>query len=369
MKRMMGMLALSSFVLVAANQTATAQSAAEEELKALAANMEPFSVRVVGLPSGASEWGFLERPFWTETVPELSGGKITTSINSMSELNLQGGEVFRLTAQGTFDIADIVANYGAGDLPQLDALDLAGVASTFEQQAAVIDAYLPTLSTALRERFRLETLGGAHSTPQVFFCRGDINAATDLAGKRVRLTSSTLADVVTGLGGVPVTMPFGEAVPAMERGIIDCIITGTMSGNTGKIYEVGDVMFTLTVGWAPRLRIANGAFWQKLDDTQRQWLQKATDYYFTEIQEKIEVRNANEGVWCTVGDSRCTLGGQFGVEVAGMRLVEPSEADIELLRKAVSENVLPAFARSCGADCAAEWNRTIGATVGLEARP
>lgn len=369
MKSAIGMLALSALALIGSNQPATAQSGMVDELKALAADMDPFSVRVVGLPTGASEWGFLEKPFWEDMVPEMSGGKITTQINSMSELNLQGGEVFRLTSQGTFDIADIVANYGAGDLPQLDALDLAGVATTFQEQTAVIDAYLPTLSAALRDRFRLETLGGAHSTPQVFFCRGEVNGAADLAGKRVRLTSSTLADVVAGLGGVPVTMPFGEAVPAMERGVIDCIITGTMSGNTGKIYEVGDTMFTLTVGWAPRLRIANGAFWEGLDDKQREWLQKASDYYFTELQEEIEVRNANEGIWCTTGVDRCTLGGQFGVEVAEMTLVEPDEEDLEMLRKAVSENVLPAFVRACGEECTAEWNSTVGATVGLEARP
>ena len=368
MKRTMGMLTLSALALLAANQAAVAQSA-EEELKQLAAEMEPFNVRVVGLPSGASEWGFLEQPFWADMVPELSGGKITTQINSMSELNLQGGEVFRLTSQGTFDIADIVANYGAGDLPQLDALDLAGVSTTFQEQEAVINAYMPVLEVSLKERFGLETLGGAHSTPQVFFCRGDINGAADLAGKRVRLTSSTLADVVTGLGGVPVTMSFGEAVPAMERGVVDCIITGTMSGNTGKLYEVGDVMFTLTVGWAPRLRIANSAFWERLDDSQRQWLQKATDYYFTQLQDEIEVRNANEGIWCTTGDERCTLAGQSGVEMADMKLVEPDEEDLELLRKAVTANVLPAFARACGEDCTKSWNETIGATVGLQAQP
>lgn len=369
MKRSIELMTLSAIVFLAAGQIASAQSAAEEELRTLAAEMEPFSVRVVGLPTGASEWGFLEQPFWTRMVPELSGGKITTQINSMSELNLQGGEVFRLTSQGTFDIADIVANYGAGDLPQLDALDLAGVAATFQEQAAVIESYMPVISTALRDRFRLEALGGAHSTPQVFFCRGEISGAQDLAEKRVRLTSSTLADVVTGLGGVPVTMPFGEAVPAMERGVIDCIITGTMSGNTGKIYEVGDTMFTLTVGWAPRLRIANGSFWEGLDDTQREWLEKATDYYFTELQEEIEVRNANEGIWCTTGDERCTLDGQFGVALADMKLVEPSAEDLELLNKAVTEHVLPAFVRACGEECAAEWNQTVGATVGLEARP
>ena len=139
MKRSLGLLTASALALFAANQAAVAQSAAVEELKALAADLEPFSIRVVGLPSGASEWGFLEQPFWADTVPELSGGKITTQINSMSELNLQGGEVFRLTSKGTFDIADIVANYGAGDLQQLDALDLAGVAGSFQEQAAVID--------------------------------------------------------------------------------------------------------------------------------------------------------------------------------------------------------------------------------------
>jgi hypothetical protein len=203
----------------------------------------------------------------------------------------------------------------------------------------------------------------------VFFCRGEVSGVSDLAGKRVRLTSSTLADVVTGLGGVPVTMSFGEAVPAMERGVIDCIITGTMSGNTGKIYEVGDTMFTLVVGWAPRLRIANGDFWNGLTDAQREWLQKASDYYFDELQQSIEVRNANEGIWCTTGDDRCTLAGQAGVELANMKLVEPTPEDLEALRTAVSDNVLPSFAAACGAECTEEWNATIGATVGLEAQP
>lgn len=349
--------------------SANAQDNTIAELKNLAKDMKPFSLRAIGLPTGASEWVMLEKPFWSEQVPEWSGGKITVQLNNMSELNLKGGEVFRLTSQGTFDVADIVANYGAGDVPQLDGLDLAGVASTYEEEAAVIKAYLPTLKDALKNRFQLQILGGAHSTPQVFFCRGEVNGVSDLTGKRVRLTSSTLSDVVSGLGGIPVTMSFGDAVPAMDRGVIDCIITGTMSGNTGKVFEVADTMFTLVVGWAPRLRIANGTFWDKLDDTQREWLQKASDYYFTDLQQKIEVRNANQGIWCSTGDSKCTLDGQGGVTLAHMKLVEPSEADLKMLKKAVSENVLPSFAKTCGDACTKTWNATIGATIGLEAKP
>lgn len=364
---------LAVFALCAATAISTLAHAAESEraaeLKRLATDMKPFKVRVVGLPAPASEWSFLEKPFWSDIVADLSDGKVTVQHNAMSELNLQGGEVFRLTSQGTYDVADIVANYGAGDLPQLDGLDLAGVAATFEQERRVIEAYMPVLSKALEERFGLVTLGGAHSTPQVFFCRGDVSSAADLKGKRVRLTSSTLADVVSGLGGIPVTMSFGEAVPAMQRGVIDCIITGTMSGNTGKVYEVADTMFTLVVGWAPRLRIANKQFWDSLDATQKEWMRKASDYFFIDMQEAIEVRNANEGIWCNTSDDRCTLDGQFGVQKANMKLVEPTEEDLALLKQVVSDHVLPAFARACGPECTANWNATIGKVMGLEARP
>jgi TRAP-type C4-dicarboxylate transport system substrate-binding protein len=340
----------------------------EAELQALAQNMKPFTVRAVGLPTGASEWGFLEKPFWTEKVSALSGGKVSVKLNSMSELNLQGGEVFRLTSQGTFDVADIVANYGAGDLPQLDGMDLAGVAQSPEEQTKVLDAYAPVFTKALKDRFRLVTLGYAHSTAQVFFCKPQISSAVDFRGKKVRLSSSTLADVVTGLGGSPVTMTFAEVVPAMQRGVLDCVITGTMSGNTGKFYEVADYVVPLVVGWAPRLRIVSGRFWDSLDEGQKAWLQKASDYYFKEFGDAIEKRNNNEGIWCSVGDQRCTLDGQFGVKKAGMRLVPISDSDRAMLREAVSTKVLPSFAAACGEPCAAEWTATIGKVMNLTAK-
>jgi TRAP-type C4-dicarboxylate transport system substrate-binding protein len=244
---MLGALALAP--LPAARSAAGETPTAEEVMK-LADAMEPFSVHVVGLHYGGSESIFLERPFWNEQVKELSRGKVTVQHNSMSDLNLQGGEVFRLTSQGTFDVADIVANYGAGDVPQLDAMDLAGVATNFDEIRAVLAAYVSVATAAVEERFNLEVLGAAHSTAQMFFCKPEVASAADLRGKKVRLTSSTLADVVSGLGGTPVTMAFPEIVPAMQRGVLDCVITGTMSANTGKLNEVADHVLPLVVGWA-----------------------------------------------------------------------------------------------------------------------
>ena len=43
-----------------------------------------------------------------------------------------------------------------------------------------------------------------------------------------RVYSTTLGDFVEGAGGVSVTIPFAEVVPALQKGVADCGITGTM---------------------------------------------------------------------------------------------------------------------------------------------
>jgi TRAP-type C4-dicarboxylate transport system substrate-binding protein len=355
---------------VAYGETAIPDNPTTTELQALAADMKPFTMRGIGGAIGTSEWLFMEVPFWTEILPKLSGDKITVQLTSQTALNLKGSEVFSLTSQGIVDFSEIAANYGAGDLPQLDGMDLAGVAASFEEQNAVLEAYLPIVSKGLADRFGLVTAGYANSTAQVFFCNAEITDINSLVGKKVRLTSSTMADLVKGIGAAPVTMSFAEMVPAMQRGVIDCAITGTMSGNTAKLYEVGTHMYTLTVGWAPRLAFFNGNFWNGLDETQQAFLTKAINFYFRDFADPIIEKNNDEGIWCTTGDDRCTLDGQLGVtKTSGMKLVTPSEEDIAKLKEVVGKYVLPSFAKGCGEACATNWNDTVGAVTGLTAAP
>ena len=65
------------------------------------------------------------------------------------------------------------------------------------------------------------------------------------------------------------------------------------------------------------------------------------------------------GIACNT-DGPCPEG-----EPAGMTLVPVTEADDALRRDALTSVILPAFAERCGAGCAATWNETIGATMGL----
>ena len=48
-----------------------------------------------------------------------------------------------------------------------------------------------------------------------------------MKGKKIRTYSTSLADFIEGLGASSVTIPFSEAVPALEKGVATCGTTGT----------------------------------------------------------------------------------------------------------------------------------------------
>lgn len=338
----------------------------EAELKALAKDMPAgTTIRVLGMASGTSEWNFLTKPFWLEKVPELSGGKIKIVLNSITELGVSGSQMVRLVKTGVADLADPVANYAAQDVKELDALDLAGVATNWEQINKALDAYVPVLQQILQKRMGITILAKWPATGQVMWCKAKVEKLADIKGKKIRISSATLGDLVSALGGVPVNMPFAEMTPALERGVIDCGVTGTASGNTAKLFEVGNYIYAVNMGWAPQIRIVNQKWFGSLDPKVREWLGKVSQYFEESMALPIQQRNHNMGLWCSSGDSRCDTS-LAGFTKASMKLNAPSGAEeLTAIQKAVESGVLPVFGKSCGAECTAGWNASVGKALGL----
>jgi hypothetical protein len=146
------------------------------------------------------------------------------------------------------------------------------------------------------------------------------------------------------------------------------MITGTASGNTGKLFEVADHVYPLVAGWAPRIRIANRAWFEGLDPKVQDWLRMASGYYFRELSDPIERRNNEQGILCSIGDDGCTLAGPGGLMTeADMKLGAVSDADRERLKEVVEAHVLPKFAAACGPECTQTWNGTVGEVAGVTA--
>ncbi|MFN4087884.1 MAG: TRAP transporter substrate-binding protein [Alphaproteobacteria bacterium] len=335
-------------------------AAAAAALFAAGSAQAQTQLKAVGTWGNLSNWQHIEKPFWEKDLPEASGGSLTGDAKPLTELGLRGFEVMRLLKLGVFDVAHALPIYVAEDAV-IEGIDLAGVATDFKTARAVADAYRDVLADALSKNYSAKLLNVYPFPAQVFYCRTPISGIADLKGKKVRVQGASQGDFVEAVGGAPVTIAFAEVVPAMQKGVVDCGITGTMPGYKAKWYEVASHVFTLPVGFTITFTAINENSWNKLDEKQQEALLKASAAFEDKGWEVIEAEN-EEGIACGTGTGECTVGAP-----GKMTLVKPGEADVKARETALNEGVLRKWAQRCGADCVKQWNETVGKVVDLQA--
>jgi TRAP-type C4-dicarboxylate transport system substrate-binding protein len=318
---------------------------------------------VVGTWNFLSNWQKLEQPFWKTDLPKASGGAIKANLKSVTEVNLKGTEVLRLLKQGVFDFAAALPIYVEDGGAVIEAVDLAGVAKTYKMSRDISNAWMSEMRRVMKERHNAVILASFTFPEQDFYCKGDIKTVADLKGRKVRVQGTSQADLVRAFGAAAVTIAFGEVVPALEKGVVDCGITGTMPAYKAKWPEVTETLFRLPVGFTVGLWVANANMWNKLSPDTRAFLEKEFKALEDKSWKTIEAET-EEGVACTTGQGgACSAG-----PPAKLKLVIPSAADLRARDKAVADAVLASWAKRCGDACAAKWNDLVGRHYGLAAK-
>lgn len=341
---------LAALMAVTAAGTVAAQDLPKNHLK------------VIGAWGNLSQYKNFEQPFWTKQITEDSKGAITADITPFNEMGLKGPEIFRLMRVGVIDFGSTVLGYVAGDDPRNEAIDLAGLSPDVATARKVSDAYKPVYDKFYREKFGVQVLGIWPYSAQVLFCKGKIGGLADLKGKKVRVGNRTLAEFVEALGGTGVTLAFSEVVQAMQTGVVDCAITGTLSGNSAKWYEVADTIYALPLGWSQVMHAVNVKRWEKLDLKTQAFLKSEIGKLEDQIW-KAAAEETEQGYECNAGKSTCTMGTK-----AKMIVVPVSDADRALLKKTLEDVVVAKWAARCPGECTAEWNNTVGKVVGITAK-
>ena len=324
----------------------------------VAQDLPEATVRVVGNLGITTQSRTIEAPFWTETLAEASGGSVTAQFTPWNEMGLSGPEVFRLLSQGVMDVATAQLGHHAGDAAINDGNDLAGLSPDIDTFAAVTDAFRPVLSAFYEEELGLRILTLQSFQSQILYCRDEFTGLADLDGRRVRSSGASQADFISYFGGAAVNMAFGEVQQALQQGVIDCAITGTLGGYSASWHEGADYLYTLPINYGAGATVANLAWWNGLDPAVRAFLTAE----LADVEAAMWALNREEndiGIACNTGGP-CPLG-----EPAGMTRVDPSPEDLELRRQAMLEAVLPGWADRCGADCVDAFNETVGPVVGL----
>lgn len=329
---------------------------------AFAQDLPRTHLKVVGAWGNLSQYKNFEQPFWTREIPEKSKGAVTAEITPFNEMGLKGAEIFRLMRLGVIDFGSTVLGYVAGDDPRNEAIDLAGLAPDVATARRISDAYRPVYDRFYREQFGIQVLAIWPYPAQVIYCNGAISGLEDLRGKKVRTGNRTLAEFVEALGGTGVTMSFSEVVPALQNKVVDCAITGTLSGNAAKWFEVSTHLYALPVGWSQVMHAVNVKTWERLAPSVREFLTREIRDLEDRIWKAMDFET-QQGIDCNIGRDSCTMGTK-----GKMTLVPVSDRDRATLDRVLREVVVPKWAARCGAACVQEWNATVGAIGGITAK-
>ncbi len=338
-------------------------------LPAAAQDLPSAEFKVVGPQKETLTWKANISPFFNEELPELSKQRIKPSLVSMTDLGLKGPEVFRMIKIGIADLGATGTSYAAGEIPELDGLDLAGLIQDVPTLRKVIDTYTPVLNEVMAKRAGVKPLAIWPTVAQVMWCAKPIGGLADLKGKKVRTLGTTQADFVRSVGAEPITMSPAEVVTSIQRGVIDCAITGSESGYRAKWPEVTTHLYPINLGWSLWILVANERSWAKMDPKVQEFLLQKLNDVMIKRAWKIAEEGTEQGIWCSVGDKRCELSKKNNTPIYNLKLVAYSDADDAARKEAVSKVVLPAFAKRCGEACTANWNKSVGKVLGVEAKP
>lgn len=327
---------------------------------AFAAGLPKTHVKVIGYFSNLVQTQRVEKPFWTKWIEKDSKGAVSVDYNNLDVMGVNDFQILHMTQLGVTDFAASDISKMAGDDPVFEGCDLAGITSDINTARRACEAWRPVMAAHMRNKFQTRLMMLMPNPPIVLWCRNKITHLADLKGKKVRVFSKTTVDFVSAVGGETVTMAFPEVVPALQRGVVDCAITGTLSGNTAGWPEVTNYLMPITVGWGIAYEGANLKSWKRFSPAVRRFFIKE----FGKLQDamwKIGAEATRQGVACDTGQGKCTLGKR-----GHMHLVKISAQDNALRKKLVQNVVLVKWGRRCGKACAEKWNETVGKVVGLQ---
>lgn len=318
---------------------------------------------IVGGLAGVTQYTKLEQPFWLSEMPQRAKGRIVATIRPLDGGSLRGQEMLQLMRLGVVPFGTALMAVVAGDEPELNALDLPILNPDMATLRSTTQALRQHVAKVLRERYGIELLAIYTYPAQVLFCQEPFSSLNDIAGRKVRTSSVGQSELMTALRAIPVMVPFAEITSAVSTGVVDCAITGTLSGYEIGLPDVTSHVHAMAISWGLSLFGANAAFWDTLPADVRQIILAGVTDLERRVWEQAEADTAR-GLACDSGAEACGKALD-----RPMTVVSQSPADEERRRRLLEEVVLPRWIERCGDDCVETWNTYLAPVHAITVKP
>lgn len=229
---------------------------------------------------------------FADEVAARTNGEIKIEMYPSAQL-YKDSEVPQAVASGAVEMGVASISQFAGTIP---AVDLFYVPFLFLSQEALDKAVQRNsavrrpldeaiLATGTRVMW-WQAYGGS-----VILSKGEpVIVPEDLKGKKVRVFSKTLGDLVNAAGGAPTSISGSEQFLAYQRGTVDVGLTGVTAVKSRKLYQVMDnLTATKSMVDIQFIVLINEKIWQGLTDSQRTIMEEAAARVETKLRNEMQL--------------------------------------------------------------------------------
>jgi TRAP-type C4-dicarboxylate transport system substrate-binding protein len=167
-----------------------------------------------------------------EQIEKETGGDLTIRLHLGGSLPISTTTITQAVSDDVVQMGD--DGYFLGNIPIGGVLRLPMLIRSPEeyQKAAAIMA--PYLEKAFEKKGVL-VLGQYIYPYQVAFSGKQLTSLADIKGQKIRVTSPEQGEFIKRLGGVPVTLGAPEVPSALDRGVVDGVLTASSGG--GNVWK------------------------------------------------------------------------------------------------------------------------------------
>jgi len=206
-----------------------------------------------------------------EEVPE----RIRAATDGRVEIQLyhslvKGPNLPDAVRDGRLDVVAPLHPWTSGTAPSVALAELPGLFQDFGEYQVALDAFLEAeYRSVWKERFNGVLLASGVFDRPVILSNKPLNTADDFEGVKIRVPSVVMAQFMESLGAKPVELPFGEIAPAMDRGVVDAVMTDAGTSFGMGFYDVADYVNLWNVAIFSWPVVVNQRSWQALPDDLR----------------------------------------------------------------------------------------------------
>jgi TRAP-type transport system periplasmic protein len=157
---------------------------------------------------------------WCREIEKRTNGRVKITYFPRNTLT-PPMQTYDSTVKGIADIGQNLLAYSPGRLPLSEVLQQPLGYTSGYQATKLANAYYKKFKPKEFDDVKVMYLHGA--APGIFHTKKVINSLDEIKGLRIKANAEN-ADIVSALGGAPVTMPITEAYDALQKGLCEVIL-------------------------------------------------------------------------------------------------------------------------------------------------